>query len=88
MRYLMVSLFMLMVITKSASAEPYIGFGVGAAFYKADLSTFGAGEFKENSTGTKLYGGYSFNKYFAAEATIYNFAEMSQVKYLKAVSVK
>ena len=60
-----------------ATAEPYLGLGVGAAFYKADLTELGGGELDDSSTGFKFYGGYAFNKYFAAEAGIYNFAEAS-----------
>ena len=61
----------------SVAAEPYVGFGVGTAFYEADLSSLGGGSLDDDGTGTKLYGGYSFNKYFAAEASAYNFAEAS-----------
>jgi len=60
-----------------AVAEPYVGFGIGSASYKVNLSALGGGEFDDDGTGTKLYGGYAFNKYFAAEATVYNFAEAS-----------
>jgi OOP family OmpA-OmpF porin len=63
--------------TSTAAADPYIGFGVGTAYYKADLTALGGGELDEDGTGTKLYGGYNFNKYFAAEASVYNFAEAS-----------
>lgn len=61
----------------TAVAEPYVGFGVGTASYKADLSSLGGGSFDDDGTGSKLYLGYSFNKYFAAEVNIYNFAEAS-----------
>lgn len=79
MRFTMISMLILVVttMTTTVTAEPYIGFGIGSAAYKADLTTLGGGEFDDNGTGTKLYGGYSFNKYFAAEAAIYNFAEAS-----------
>jgi len=65
------------VTTSTAIAEPYVGIGIGTAFYDADLTGLGGGKLEEDSTGTKLYGGYSFNKYFAAEASVYNFAEAS-----------
>lgn len=73
---------LMMVATSLASistavAEPYVGLGIGSASYKADLSSLGGGELDDDGTGTKLYGGYSFNKYFAAEASVYNFAEAS-----------
>ena len=60
-----------------AVADPYIGLGIGSASYKVDLTSLGGGDIDDKGTGTKLYGGYSFNKYFAAEAAIYNFAEAS-----------
>ncbi len=53
------------------------GIGIGSASYKADLTSLGGGDFDDSGTGTKLYGGYAFNKYYAAEASIYNFAEAS-----------
>ena len=59
----------------SATADPYIGVAVGTASYDVDLGT--NGNFEEDGTGTKLFAGYNFNKYFAAEAAIYNFAEAS-----------
>jgi len=58
-------------------AEPYVGIGIGSAAYKADLSALGGADYDDTSTGTKLYGGYFFNKYYAAEASVYNFAEAS-----------
>jgi len=61
----------------TAVAEPYVGFGVGTASYKVDLNSLGGGNFDDDSTGSKLYLGYSFNKYFAAEVNVYNFAEAS-----------
>jgi len=59
----------------TAMAEIYVGASVGSAAYKVDLGV--DGNFEENSTGTKLYTGYTFNKYFAAEVTAYNFAKAS-----------
>ncbi len=58
-------------------ADPYIGFGVGSTDYKVNLSNLNGGNFEDNSTGTKIYGGYAFNKYYAAEVAYYNFAEAS-----------
>lgn len=58
-------------------SDPYVGFGIGSAFYKADFTSLGGGSLDDNGTGSKLYGGYSFNKYFATEASLYNFAEAS-----------
>lgn len=61
----------------TAAAEPYVGFGIGTASYRADLSSLGGGNLDDDGTGTKLYIGYSFNRYFAAEVSAYNFAEAS-----------
>lgn len=80
MRFLVLSIMLVnasLLSISTAAADPYVGFGVGTAFYEADLSSLGGGSLDENGTGSKLYGGYSFNKYFAAEASIYNFAEAS-----------
>ena len=83
MRYFILPLIMLVSTTLAsisvAVADPYLGLGIGAAFYKADLTGLGGSELDESGSGTatKLYGGYSFNKYLAAEASIYNFAEAS-----------
>ena len=65
------------MLSTSVSADPYFGLGIGSANYKVDLSKLGGPDFEDNGTATKLYGGYSFNKYFAAEAAYYNFAEAS-----------
>lgn len=61
----------------TAAAESYVGFGIGSASYKADLTSLGGGGLDDEGTGTKLYIGYSFNQYFAAEVSAYNFAEAS-----------
>ena len=80
MKFPVITLFTLLVsavFSSTALAEPYVGIGIGTAYYKADLTALGGGQLDEDGTGTKLYGGYSFNKYFAAEASVYNFAEAS-----------
>lgn len=80
MKLPVITLFTLLVsaaFSSTALAEPYVGIGIGKAYYKADLTALGGGQLDEDDTGTKLYGGYSFNKYFAAEASVYNFAEAS-----------
>ena len=76
MRFFIILLMTLLSAT-AALAGPYVGIGIGSASYKADLTSLGGGNIDDNGTGTKLYGGYGFNKYFAAEAAIYNFAEAS-----------
>jgi len=65
------------VMSATTIAEPYVGFGVGSASYQVDLSAAGGGSYDDSGTGTKLYSGYAFNRYFAAELDIYNFAEAS-----------
>jgi OOP family OmpA-OmpF porin len=79
MRFSIVLISVLMVTIPAVDvvAEPYVGFGIGSTSYTVNLSALGGGEFDDDATGTKLYGGYAFNKYFAAEATVYNFAEAS-----------
>ena len=64
-------------IATSVVADPYMGIGIGSASYKVDLTSLSGGNFEEDGTGTKLYGGYAFNKYYAAEVAYYNFAEAS-----------
>jgi hypothetical protein len=70
-------LFFLLASTTPVMANPYAGIGIGSAFYKADLTSLGGGTIDDNGTGTKLFIGYGFNKFFAAEASVYNFAEAS-----------
>lgn len=81
MKYIILPWLMLVSImagsTGLAAAEPYVGLGIGAAYYKADLTSLGGGELDDNSTGIKLYGGYAFNRYFAVEASVYDFDEAS-----------
>jgi hypothetical protein len=60
-----------------ADADPYFGVSVGQSDYKVDLTSVGGSSFDDEGTSTKFYGGYAFNKYLAAEATFYNFAEAS-----------
>jgi OOP family OmpA-OmpF porin len=59
----------------TAIADVYVGIGIGSASFKVDLGA--DGNFEETGTGTKLYSGYAFNKYLAAEITAYNFSEAS-----------
>lgn len=60
-----------------AFAEAYLGINAGSTSYTVDLSNLDGGSFDDSATGTKFYGGYSFNDYFALEAAYYNFAEAS-----------
>jgi OOP family OmpA-OmpF porin len=77
MKQIIIATVILLLASTKAWTDPYIGASVGSAAYDVDLSAFNTGSFDDSSTGTKLYGGYSFNKYFAAEAGFYNFAEAS-----------
>jgi len=74
-RFIAMTTLLLSGLSTAAVADVYVGASVGSAAYKVDLGV--DGNFEENGTGTKLYGGYTFNKYFAAEAAFYNFAEAS-----------
>lgn len=79
MKSVFVLLIMLFIgsfsVTAGAAGDIYAGMGVGSASYSVDLGV--DGNFEESSTGTKLYIGYDFNKYLAAEFAAYNFAEAS-----------
>jgi len=74
-RFILIIALLASGFSAAAVAEIYVGIGVGSASYKVDLGA--DGNFEENGTGTKLYTGYTLNKYFAAEATAYNFSEAS-----------
>jgi len=74
-RFVLILALLMSGFSAAVVAEIYVGIGVGSAAYKVDLGT--DGNFEENGTGTKLYTGYTFNKYFAAEVTAYNFSEAS-----------
>ena len=76
MRPFFISIILLALATP-VMADVYVGMGIGSAFYKADLTSLGGGNIDDNATGTKLYTGYEFNKYFSAEVAVYNFAEAS-----------
>ena len=68
---------LLSFVSSAINADAYIGLGIGSTSYDVDLSSLGGGNFDDNSTGSKIYAGYAFNKYYAAEAAFYNFAEAS-----------
>jgi len=78
MKFLTIPLVLFVsIITTSVTADPYVGFGVGSTSYKVDFTSLGGGKIEEDETGTKLFGGYAFNKYFAAEVAYYDFYEAS-----------
>ncbi len=74
-RFVLIFTVLISGFSAAAIADIYVGIGVGSATYKVDLGA--DGNFEETGTGTKLYTGYTFNKYFAAEVAAYNFAEAS-----------
>ncbi len=74
-RFIAIFTVLISVLSATAVADIYVGAGVGSAAYKVDLGA--DGNFEDNGTGTKLYSGYTFNKYFAAEVAAYNFSEAS-----------
>ncbi|GMR01348.1 MAG: outer membrane beta-barrel protein [Gammaproteobacteria bacterium] len=73
--FMVIAALLMSGLSSAALADAYFGASVGSAAYKVDPAV--GNDFEEKGTGTKLYGGYTFNKYFAAEATMYNFAEAS-----------
>ncbi len=74
-RFMPIFILLMSSFSATALAEVYVGIGIGSASFKVDLGA--DGNFEETGTGTKLYSGYEFNKYFAGEITAYNFAEAS-----------
>ncbi len=74
-RFIPIFILLMSGFSAAAIAEVYVGIGVGSASFKVDLGA--DGNFEETGTGTKLYSGYTFNKYLAGEITAYNFAEAS-----------
>ena len=77
MRSRQLLLTVLLLFSCAASANGYIGFGVGNTSVKVDLSSLGGGSLDENSTLSKLYGGYRFNKYVSLEAAYFGLAQAS-----------
>jgi hypothetical protein len=68
---------LLMASSAAAWADYYIGFSVGNTKVKADLTSLGGGNIDEDTSMSKLYGGYRFNRYLGVEASYYNLAEVS-----------
>jgi OmpA-OmpF porin, OOP family len=59
-----------------SSKGAYVGFGLGASNIALNSSDFSyATSKKESSTGYRIYGGYAFNEYFAAEGGIADFGK-------------
>ena len=63
----------------AARADVQPGFYMGAGFgsTKIDDDGFDDIDFDDSDTGFKVFGGYSFNQYFAVEATYFDFGEAS-----------
>ncbi len=58
-------------------ANGYLGLSFGESSVKADLTSLGGGSLDESTGMSKLYGGFRFNKYVAAEAAWFNLASVS-----------
>ena len=67
----------LLIFSSSSFANGYIGYGVGLTNVKADLTSLGGGNFDDNTTLMKLYGGFQFNKYVSIEAAYFGLAKAS-----------
>ena len=65
----------LTLLSTGVHAQSYVGLGWGPSNVKADLGS--GATLDENSSGTKLFTGYRFNKYIAVEAAFFNIAEAS-----------
>ncbi len=70
-------LTVLLAYSISVSANGYLGISFGSSSVKADLTSLGGGSIDESTGMNKLYGGYRFNKYVAAELAWYNLASVS-----------
>ncbi len=77
MKLTRLSLPILLAFSTIASANGYLGVGFGSSTVKADLSSLGGGSIDESTGMSKLYGGYRFNKYVAAELAWSNLASVS-----------
>ena len=74
-RYLMLAV--LFVCSFGVAANGYVGFSVGSTSVKADLTSLGGGVLDESTGLTKIYGGYSFNKYVSLEGAYFGLAQVS-----------
>ena len=63
----------------TAQADVGPGFYVGAGFGTTEVSEESIDEFlaDDSDTGLKVFGGYTFNEYFAIEASYFDFGEAS-----------
>jgi OOP family OmpA-OmpF porin len=68
-----------LTVATTAQADEAPGFYVGAGFGTTEVSEESIDEFTadDSDTGLKVFGGYSFNEYFAVEASYFDFGEAS-----------
>ena len=66
-------------VAMTAQADVAPGFYVGAGFGTTEISEESIEDFTadDSDTGLKVFGGYSFNEYFAIEASYFDFGEAS-----------
>jgi len=70
MKRLLVAVLVLGACTMTAHAGLFLGGSVGDVSVKGSASTF---DFSGSATGSKLYGGFTFIKFFAVEASYVDF---------------
>lgn len=68
-----------LTVATTAQADVAPGFYVGAGFGTTEVSEDSIDEFiaDDSDTGLRAFGGYSFNEYFAIEASYFDFGEAS-----------
>ena len=68
-----------LTVAMTAQAEVAPGFYVGAGFGTTEISEESIEDFTadDSDTGLKVFGGYSFNEYFAIEASYFDLGEAS-----------
>ena len=68
-----------LTVTMTAQADVGPGFYVGAGFGTTEVSEESIDEFlaDDSDNGLKVFGGYSFNEFFAIEASYFDFGEAS-----------
>lgn len=75
------SVFAALALTAAmaAQADEQPGFYMGAGFGSTSIDDdgFDGIDFDDSDTGFKVFGGYSFNQYFAVEASYFDFGEAS-----------
>jgi OOP family OmpA-OmpF porin len=64
-----------MALSAHASAEPYLGAGIGKSWWNVDC--IGATSCKKSATSYQITGGYNFNPVWAMEASYFSLGEIS-----------